>query len=86
VKIFCAVHHGTFIKRMGKALSVRLNASLASLLFSHIYSCPYYHYQYLMLVNPFQDLVLFFNLLQGAKDIFHGNIQVYNTVISDYWN
>jgi hypothetical protein len=61
-------------KRMGRALSVRLKTSLASLLFDHIYFCPYCHCQYLMLVNLFQDVVLFINLLQGAKDTFHGNI------------
>jgi len=72
-------------KRIGRALSVRLKTSLASLLFFNIYFCPYCHYQYLMLVNLFQDSVLFINLLQGAKDTFHGNI--YKTYTnSDYWN
>lgn len=61
-------------KRMGMALSVRLKTSLASLLLSHIYFYPYCHYQYLMLVNLFQDFVLFINLLQGAKDTFQGNV------------
>jgi hypothetical protein len=61
-------------KRMGRALSVRLKTSLAYLLFSHIYFYPYCHYEYSMLVSLFQDFVLFINLLQGAKDTFHGNV------------
>jgi hypothetical protein len=64
-------------KRMGRALSVRLKTSLASLLFSHVYFCPYCHYQYLMLVNLFQDFVLFINFLQGAKYTFQGYIYIY---------